>query len=224
MKLKVYRSCAFLILVMGAAGIAPAEEPPSLDGIPGPLVWKNAPAEWRIERGRTLTITSGPKTDWFVDPFDGKVASTAPMLLFSPAEDFVLSARVSVRFRSKWDAGALMVWADDHHWVKLAFELSPAGKPLLVTVVTRGASDDANALPVSGRSVFLQIARTGPTYVLSSSSNARDWNVLRTFRLETDAAVQVGFEAQSPDGSGCEASFTEIRYAPKKVKNIYKEE
>jgi len=58
-----------------------------------------------------LTISSNPKTDWFVDPFDGTVAKTAPILLFTPGPDYVLSARVTVQFTTKWDAGALMLWA-----------------------------------------------------------------------------------------------------------------
>jgi regulation of enolase protein 1 (concanavalin A-like superfamily) len=220
--MRVFLCLSYCLMLFGmAAVVGGAEDRPVIEGIPEPLTWKNAPAAWHIEKQRTLTVSSGPKTDWFVDPFDGKVSKSAPILLFTPAENFVLSARVRVRFKSKWDAGALMLWADDHHWVKLAFELSPDEKPILVTVVTRGESDDANASSVAGDSVYLQIARSGPTYVLYSSMDGRKWSILRTFRLETDLKVQVGFESQSPDGSGSEAVFTDVRYTPEKIKNIY---
>jgi hypothetical protein len=75
------------------------------------------------------TISSNAKTDWFVDPFDGTVAKTAPILLFTPGADYVLSARVTVQFATKWDVGALMLWGDDHHWAKLSFEFSPDQSP-----------------------------------------------------------------------------------------------
>jgi uncharacterized protein len=58
------------------------------------------------------------------------------------------SARVKLLFRTKGDAGALMVWADDHRWAKLSFELSPQKQPTMVTVVTRGFADDCNSIPI----------------------------------------------------------------------------
>ena len=55
-----------------------------------------------------------------------------------------------------------MVWADEHHWAKLSFELSPDKQPTMVTVVTRGLSDDCNSISISGNTVYLQIAKSGP--------------------------------------------------------------
>jgi uncharacterized protein len=203
---------------------SPAEEPSqevSLSGVPSKLVWKNAPAAWHIEGGNRLMISASKTTDWFVDPFDGKVSNSAPILLFEPDPDYVLSARVSVDFHTKWDAGAFMVSADDHHWAKLSFELSPENRPTMVTVVTRGLSDDCNSVAIPGKEVFLQVARAGKTYVLYFSLDGANWKVLRTFSLDTDLKQRIGFEAQSPAGSGVEVSFSEIHYAAHKIKNIY---
>jgi regulation of enolase protein 1 (concanavalin A-like superfamily) len=193
----------------------------ALTGVPGKLAWKNSPSASHIEAGRELKISAGEKTDWFVDPFDGEVHNNAPLLLFTPGHDYVLSAKLSVDFHSKWDAGAFMVWADDHHWAKLSFELSPDKQPTMVTVVTRGASDDCNSFSVSSDTVFLQIARTGSTYVFYSSTNGNDWKILRTFSLDTNLEQKVGFEAQSPAGTGADVTFSEIHYTPSKIKNIY---
>jgi hypothetical protein len=169
-----------------------------------------------------LTISSSPKTDWFVDPFDGTVAKSAPILLFTPDPDYVLSARVTVKFATKWDAGALMLWGDDHHWAKLSFELSPDGKPTLVTVVTRGLSDDCNSVQLSANSVYLRIAKSGTTYVFYFSTNGQSWQILRTFSLDTELPVRVGFESQSPAGPGAVAKFSTITYDPHRIDNIYK--
>lgn len=216
-------STHWLFQVVFAAALtsqALAQEP-TISGLPGKLSWKNSPASWHIDSGRELRISAGKKTDWFVDPFDGKVSNTAPIFLFAPGPDYVLNAKVSVGFRSKWDAGAFMIWADDHHWAKLSLELSPEKRPTMVTVVTRGLSDDCNSIPVAGNEVFLQIARTGNTYVFYSSTDGHDWKILRTFSLDTKLKETVGFEAQSPAGEGAEVTFSEIHYSPTKIKNIY---
>jgi regulation of enolase protein 1 (concanavalin A-like superfamily) len=193
----------------------------TIGGIPDSLDWQNAPEASHLDKGTELTIRSGKGTDWFVDPFDGTIHNTAPILLFMPADDYVFSAKVKVAFSTKWDAAAFMVWVDDHNWAKLSFELSPDKDPTMVTVVTRGVSDDCNSIPISGNAVYLQIAKSGPSYVFYSSNDGKNWQVLRVFNLATDRRARVGFESQSPAGAGTEVVFSEIRYQAKKIKDIY---
>jgi uncharacterized protein len=194
----------------------------SIPGLPGALNWQNTPRSWNLDSKSVLTISSNLKTDWFVDPFDGTIANTAPILLFTPASDYVLSARVTVKFATKWDAGALMLMGDDHHWAKLSFEFSPDSKPTLVTVVTRGLSDDCNSMNLPEDSVYLRIAKSGRTYVFYFSTDGQTWQILRTFSLDTELPVRVGFESQSPAGSGAVAQFSAITYDPHRIGNIYK--
>jgi uncharacterized protein len=185
-QIKVLGLALFLSLLNAAFA-----EKLTITGIPGNLVWQNVPAASHIDQGAELTIRSGKETDWFVDPFDGTVHNTAPILLFVPAADYVISAKVKVGFNTKWDAGALMVWADDHHWAKLSFELSPAKQPTMVTVVTRGESDDCNSIPISGNTVYIQIAKSGPSYVFYSSNDGKNWQVLRVFNLGNGRKARV---------------------------------
>ena len=210
----------YAILVLALLGTSFSQQL-AIEGLPRNLKWQNTPNSWRVEHGNRLTIRSGKETDWFVDPFDGTTHNTAPMLLFVPGRDYVLNAKVEVAFNSKWDAGALMVWADEHHWGKLSFELSPAKQPTLVTVVTRGLSDDCNSVAIQGNTVHLQIAKSGSAYVFYFSSDGKSWQVLRVFSLGEDLSPKVGFESQSPDGNGTEVNFSEIHYSPTKIANIY---
>ncbi len=218
--MQVRRLACVFVCVLALMQIAGAQQL-SLNGLPGELTWKNTPVASHIENGSQLTIESGKSTDWFVDPFDGTVTKTAPILSFVPASDYVFRAKVEVEFHTKWDAGALMIWGDDHHWAKLSFEMSPEGQPTMVTVVTRGLSDDCNSILISGNAVYLQIAKSGQAYVFYSSTNGKDWKILRAFSLDTRAPLNVGFESQSPAGNGSKAVFSEIQFSAKRIANIY---
>lgn len=213
--------CSFFLLFPSAFPQAQSS-PPAIPGIPGELRWQNQPVSWQFDKHNVLTISAGSKTDWFVDPFDGTVAKNAPILLFTPDDDYVLSAQVTVKFTTKWDAGAFMLWGDEHHWAKLSYELSPEKVPTLVTVVTRGLSDDCNSTALHEDSVYLRIAKSGKTYVFYFSVDGTKWQILRTFSLDTDIPIRVGFEAQSPAGPGAVGRFSSITYDPHRIGNIYK--
>jgi uncharacterized protein len=190
----------------------------SIPGLPGALTWRNPPASWNYDKGgKALTISPGPKTDSFVEPVSGTVANTAPVLLFTPDSDFVLTSRVAVTFAAKYDSGALILWAGDHHWAKFSFELSPGGVPAVSTVVTKGTSDTWNSKEFKSDSVYLRIAKSGNVYIFFSSPDGSAWQKVRTFSLDTDLPVQVGFQAQSPAGAGTAAKFSSITYDPHRI-------
>jgi regulation of enolase protein 1 (concanavalin A-like superfamily) len=171
------------------------------------------PLLWTALDSTTVTGAAGPRTDLFVDPATGAATLNAPRLLApAPAGDFQFSARVSVEFATTYDAGALLLWADDQTWTKLAYEYSPQGQGMVVSVVTRGRSDDANGYTVDG-AVWLRIARVGDAYACHASLDGARWDFIRHFTLGT-AATAFGFEVQSPLGEAGRATFTDIRFAP----------
>jgi uncharacterized protein len=180
----------------------------TVPGFPVTLRWIGAPVEASVEDG-TVSITAGPRSDWFIDPGSGTTTLNAPALVGPLAGDFTLSARVETAFRSTFDAGALVVWQGDRTWAKLAFEFSLAGNPMVVSVVTRGESDDCNSTLVSTPEVWLRVSRINRAYAFHSSSDGHHWEFVRHFRL-LEGSTEVGFEAQSPLGEGCRAGFSEI--------------
>ena len=183
-----------------------------LESMPMPMRWLVPPAAWRAE-GSTLELAAYPRTDWFIDPSGAREPSlNGAALVGDVAGDFVLGARVGVRFASTFDAGALMLHVSDTVWAKLCFELSPQREPMVVSVVTRGASDDANGFVVGGSEVWLRIGRLGSAFAFHASTDGSEWRLIRHFALGTNAEVAIGFEAQSPTGDGCEVRFDEIRF------------
>jgi uncharacterized protein len=183
-----------------------------IDAMPTPMRWLAPPATWRAG-GATLELAAHPRTDWFVDPSGAREPILdGAALVGDVAGDFVLSARVTVGFAATFDAGVLMLHVSDTVWAKLCFELSPQREPMVVSVVTRGTSDDANGFVVDGSEVWLRIARMGPAFAFHASTDGREWKLIRHFTLGEDVAPAVGFEAQSPTGDGCEVRFDEIRF------------
>jgi len=208
-----------LVAMLGAV-LPQTQAPVSLKGLPGELRWKNSPVSWKSDENG-LTIVAGTNTNWFISPVDGEVSANSPLLLFQPAADFVLSARVKVDLRKQWAAGFLMVYLNDNTWAKLALELSAYKDPTIVTVVTRGRSDDCNSVAVAGDSVYLQIARTGEGLFFYSSPDGHSWKLVRAFTLGTVEGLRVGFAAQSPVGNEATAVFSEMKYAPRKISDIF---
>jgi uncharacterized protein len=174
-----------------------------------------------VEDG-ALTLFAAAGTDMFIDP-SGAEASVPPdagrLVGHPPDGDFTLTARTAVTFASTFDAAVLLVYADDRHWAKLCFELSPQQIPMAVTVVTKHASDDCNSFEVSGQELWLRITRIGQAWAFHASTNGQWWRLLRYFTLADPAtgpvngrpqATMVGFLAQSPTGAGCTATFDHI--------------
>lgn len=198
-----------------------------IPGVPFPLSPSPA-AAWKVdEQASTVVATAEPRTDIFIDPggaatLDAESMLNAATLLGDPpAGDFRFSARATVGFEATYDAGVLLLWIDERHWGKLCFEFSPAREPMVVSVVTRGVSDDANAFVVPGPSVWLRLSRIDQAYAYHASTDGKHWRMIRFFRVtESPVSVKVGFEAQSPTGDGCTVTFDDIRFVGERLGDL----
>ncbi|HML23771.1 MAG TPA: DUF1349 domain-containing protein [Aggregatilinea sp.] len=194
----------------------------SLAPIPGDLQWKNDPVDWTIGPDDSLSITAGANTNWFIDPAGSeRVASNGPAAVFAPpVGDFLLSARVTVNFGATFDAGVLLLYERDDLWTKLCFEYSPQHEPMIVSVVTRGFSDDCNSVVIDGSSVYMRVARIGSAFALHYSLDGKYWNMVRYFTMGAVDNLRIGFLAQSPTGESCTVVFSEIAYRAESLKDL----
>ena len=189
-----------------------------LAGFASPLAWEVEPVEWSAEDD-ALAVEAGAKTDLFLDPGGGSEKLDAPRLLGEVEGDYTLSARVTADFQSDFDAGVLALWSHERSWAKLCFEVSPQREPMVVSVVTRGVSDDCNSFVVDGDEVRLRVARLGPAFAFHASTDGETWRLVRHFALGEDAP-RVGFLAQSPRGRGCSVRFNGIALAPGRLADL----
>jgi uncharacterized protein len=193
-------------------------EPVTVPPFPAPLTWDAEPASWRLDGA--LTIAAPPRTDLFRDPAGSEPQAGAPRLLGPVEGDFQLSARVRCTFAAEFDAGALLLWAGDARWAKLAFEVAPDGEPGVVSVVTDGLSDDANAFAVAGDAVWLRVSRLGSACALHARDDGEPWRFVRHFALTATTGLRAGFLAQSPSGEGATARFEEIGFVPERLEAL----
>ena len=176
--------------------------------------------DWTAPPREPISIAAGPRTDLFVDPGGGAPVLDAPMQLGATVGDFLLSARVHAQLRATFDAGALMLHAGARTWAKLALERSPQGEAMIVSVVTRGVSDDANGAVVAGDGTWLRVARISGACALHASADGERWDLVRHFALEAPGPLAAGFLAQSPTGGGCTATFDDVRFAGRTLADL----
>jgi uncharacterized protein len=206
-------------MLAGIASPGVVDEPIRLPGVSLDLRWEPPPVRWLLSGG-ALSAQAGAATDLFVDPAGGPAALNAPRLLGTlPAGDFQLAARVTVEMAATFDAGVLLLWGNERSWAKLCLERSPSGEALVVSVVTRGVSDDANAFAVpGGPRAWLRVARVDGAFAFHASADGAGWRFVRHFALEP--AVAVGLLAQSPMGPGCTAVFDEARLTSERLDDL----
>jgi len=189
--------------------------------LPDVLTWENQPERLEVGATDTLNIAAGPGTDWFYDPAGSGRKHNAPLALFSPPdENCLLSTKVTVGFRSTFDAGVLFVYTDVDHWAKLCFEYAPTGNPMVVSVVTRGKSDDCNSVYIDGDSVYLRLYREADRLAFHYSDDGKYWHMVRHFTIGDLQNVRIGFSAQAPTGQGCHVQFSEISYRSGELSDI----
>lgn len=216
------RQTIFFIITFIPIGESFAQRNDSLriDGIPKLLKWENRPKEYAISK-TSVMIASGEKTDMFRDPNVTYNTDNAPKLLFEADSNFVITAAVEHAFLSKWDGGALVLKADSLNWVKCCFEKDYTGARRIVTVVTKGISDDCNSVEINYNKVYFKIAKADNVITIYYSLNGSNWFLVRHFTFDTANSLKVGFLSQSPTGKDCRVTFSEIKYMAKKIKDPY---
>lgn len=175
----------------------------------------------KVENGK-LTLTSDAKRDNFVDP-DGKLSNnTAPILLteIDNKQPFTFMAKVTPTFLKMYDAGTLYIYVKEDLWLKLAMEMDERSKTRIVSVRTIGTSDDNDHDVIEQKGVYLKISSDTKTVGFYYSLDKKEWQLIRLFKNDYPAAIQVGISAQSPLGEGNKAVFEDISLVKQSISNF----
>ena len=186
------------------------------------LQWLNEPTDYSITDG-TLTITASKSTDFFINPEDMAATASAPFLYKDVTGDFVAIAQVRPDLTALWNAAGLLLMIDEINWIKLVFEVSDATGPGIVTVTTKGISDDANGVRLSASSeIWLKLVRKGNNYSMLWSEDGTDYKMARLSAMPPSASVKIGLEAQCPAGESAVHKFQHFSIESRTVKDLRK--
>jgi uncharacterized protein len=191
-----------------------------INAIPYTMAWENVPLKYAVKSG-TIQVVAGPKTDMFRDPNVTYNTDNAPKLLFKADENFVLTAAIEHAFINMWDGGAIVLKQDSLNWIKFCFEKDYTGAKRVVSVVTKDISDDCNSVEIKSNKVFYKVAKADNVITLYYSTDNKKWFLIRHLQFNSTKDLHIGFLAQSPTGSKCEVTFSDITYQAKKIKDPY---
>lgn len=165
---------------------------------------------------------AGAKTDFFRDPASAHEIASAPFVYQEITGDFTITVRLEPEFHSNYDAGAILVMSGEDQWLKFAYELTDLGYPAIVSVVTRGRSDDCNGEPWHSGSVVYRMSRRGTAVGCYYGEDEASLKMHRLLTVPGDPAapLKVGLTVQSPTGEGAQCGFSEIRLEPSSVADM----
>lgn len=186
---------------------------------PGDFQWLNPSTFVSLPDGG-IRIKAPAKCDFFKDPAGQHVMASAPYLFLEVEGDFTAKVHVSHAFQSVWDAAAIMTWSDPDNWAKLCFEATDFGTQAIVSVVTKGVSDDANGVNYHWSNVWLQIVRKGNLFGMHYGPDGSHWNMVRYFKMDVPSKVRIGLVAQCPGGDGAELDFAAFHLDDTTVKDV----
>ena len=174
----------------------------------------NEPAVWRAEEGR-LSLTTDDRTDFWQHTFYGFSRDSGHASLRPVSGDFSASAVVTGRYEHLYDQAGLMLRIDDTHWIKTGIEYTD-GLMHFSVVVTRGVSD-WSVIPLHDATpqddVHVRLTRHGDAVRVQYAIGDGLWQMARLAPF-ADADAKVGVMACSPERSGFQASFRDIRIGP----------
>lgn len=220
MKRVNYLFLFFMLSVIPALAQSPNDEilNKRISTIPHSLILHNHPVNYKID-GDAVTITAAGKTNLFNSPSGKPKVVDAPLILFEPAADFTMCAKVTAQLKSVYDVAALVIYQNDEVWAKFCYENSVELKPTMVSVVTRTFSDDCNSMPV-GNDAYMAIVKKGEEYSFFYSPDNKNWQMVRNFHLPTLGDVKVGFGVHGSRGNGITGTFSEIKYLPEALDDM----
>lgn len=187
--------------------------------------WLNESAV--IETDGRFEMMATEKSDFFchhgavgVEGITPESLCNAPFYYTEVAGDFVMRVQVSHAFKDIYDSASIMVMKDMTHWAKACFELTDFHTHAVVSVVTRGESDDANGCNIEGNTVWLQMCRSGNSFAFHYSTDGDNYDMMRFFYLPVDEVVKVGLLAQAPLGQGGKRIYEHLSIDSVTVNNI----
>jgi uncharacterized protein len=176
------------------------------------MKWLNEPASVQ-QSGEQLVVTTKPKTDFWRKTFYDYVTDNGHFFFLTVTGDFKFESRVAGKYAALYDQAGLMVRVDSNRWLKCGLELVE-GIGHGSVVVTREFSDWSTVRGITTKDpLWWRIVRKGSSVEVLYSLDGKNFTSTRLGYLPLQAAVDTGIMCCSPEGTGFECTFDEIRLA-----------
>src|SRR6266481_2060891 len=195
-----------------AAGLAGPASESSLSGksLLAKMKWMNEPGSAK-QSGEQLAVTTKPKTDFWRKTFYDYVTDNGHFFFLPVSGDFTFESRVAGKYAALYDQAGLMVRVDASSWLKCGLELVD-GIGHASVVVTREFSDWSTVRGITTKDPLRwRIVRKGSSLEVLYSLDSKNFTSTRLGYLPLQAALDVGIMCCSPEGTGFESTFDEIR-------------
>jgi regulation of enolase protein 1 (concanavalin A-like superfamily) len=209
----------FALALLGFIILHTQAQEASIKAIPYAMHFENTALDYKMISDNHIRFSSPANSDLFIAPDGLFEINKSPRLIFKPDSDFILTAKIQLEFKSKWDAGVLLVYNDAKHFAKFCFESDFKGQPRVVSVVCNLVADDCNSMAIDKNEVFYRITGSskGNTFGFYYSTDGKSWFPVRTFKLDKTDNLHIGFSAQSPVGKSCLVDFSNIDLQQRKL-------
>jgi regulation of enolase protein 1 (concanavalin A-like superfamily) len=192
------------------ATLLPPESQLSGKALLAKMKWFNEPASVK-QSGDQLLVTTKPKTDYWRKTFYDYITDNGHFFFLPVAGDFTLESRVAGKYAALYDQAGLMVRLDSSNWLKCGLELVD-GIGHASVVVTREFSDWSTVRGVTAKEpVWWRIVRKGSSLEALYSLDGKNFVSTRLGYLPLPASVDAGIMCCSPEGSGFDSTFDELR-------------
>jgi uncharacterized protein len=176
------------------------------------MKWFSEPASAK-QSGEQLVVTTKPKTDFWRKTSYDYVNDNGHFFFLPVTGDFTFESRVAGKYAALYDQAGLMVRIDSGNWLKCGLELVD-GIGHASVVVTREFSDWSTVRGITTKDpLWWRMVRKGSSLEVLYSLDGKSFISTRLGYLPLQAAVDTGIMCCSPEGTGFECTFDEIRLA-----------
>lgn len=174
------------------------------------MKWFNEPASAK-QSGDQIIVTTKPKTGYWRKTFYDYVTDNGHFFFLPVTGDFTLESRVAGKYAALYDQAGLMVRVDASNWLRCGIELVD-GIGHASVVVTRDFSDWSTIRGITAKEpLWWRIVRKGSSLEVLYSLDAKNFISTRLGYLPLPSAVDAGIMCCSPEGSGFDATFNQLR-------------
>jgi len=174
------------------------------------MKWLNEPASAK-HSGDQFIVTTKPKTDYWQKTFYEYVTDNGHFFYLAVNGDFTLESRVAGKYAALYDQAGLMVRIDAGNWLKCGLELVD-GIGHASVVVTREFSDWSTVRGITTKEpLWWRMVRKGSSLEVLYSLDGKHFISTRLGYLSVQASVDAGIVCCSPEDTGFDATFEEVR-------------